>query len=76
MGAASDITFRKTAEAAQRVLNQELAHRMKNTLAMVQAIATQTLRHARTMDEGRIAIAAKLQALARAQDILTQTNFA
>lgn len=76
MGAASDITFRKTAEAAQWVLNQELAHRMKNMLAMVQAVATQTLRQARTMDEGRVAIAARLQALARAQDILTQTNFA
>ena len=76
MGAASDITDRKSAEQAQRVLNEELAHRMKNTLAMVQAIATQSLRQASSLDEGRVAIGARLGALARAQDILTQANFA
>ncbi|KQQ90252.1 HWE histidine kinase domain-containing protein [Aureimonas sp. Leaf324] len=66
---------RLRAEEGQRVLNQELAHRMKNSLAMVQAIATQTLRQARTMDEGREAITSRLSALARAQDILTRTDF-
>lgn len=76
MGAASDITDRKASEHAQRVLNEELAHRMKNTLAMVQAITTQTLRQAASLEEGRVAIAARLSALARAQDILTQANFA
>ncbi|RIX99528.1 PAS domain-containing protein [Aureimonas flava] len=67
---------RQRMEDAQRVLTQEMAHRMKNTLAMVQAIATQTLRQARTMDEGREAITSRLAALARAQDIMTRTNFA
>ncbi|WP_182085950.1 GAF domain-containing protein [Aureimonas sp. ME7] len=67
---------RQQIEDAQRLLTQEMAHRMKNSLAMVQAIATQTLRQARTMDEGREAIASRLSALARAQDILTQTSFA
>jgi len=52
-----------------------MAHRMKNSLAMVQAIATQTLRQSTTMEEGREAISARLGALARAQDILTRTNF-
>lgn len=66
---------RQRVEDAQRVLTQEMAHRMKNTLAMVQAIATQTLRQARTMDDGREAISSRLAALARAQDILTQTSF-
>lgn len=75
MGAASDITDRKTTEEAQHVLNEELAHRMKNTLAMVQAITTQTLRQASSVEEGRVAIAARLGALARAQDILTRANF-
>ncbi|MBB3951845.1 HWE histidine kinase domain-containing protein [Aureimonas jatrophae] len=62
---------RVEAEESQRVLNRELAHRMKNTLAMVQAIATQTLRQTTSMEEGRKAIGNRLSALARAQDILT-----
>ncbi|WP_148640256.1 PAS domain-containing sensor histidine kinase [Aureimonas sp. AU20] len=66
---------RQRMEDAQRVLTQEMSHRMKNTLAMVQAIATQTLRQAHTMDEAREAISSRLSALARAQDILTRTNF-
>ncbi len=37
---------RVEAEDRQRLLNQELSHRMKNVLAMVQAIATQTMRAA------------------------------
>ncbi|SIQ75774.1 HWE histidine kinase domain-containing protein [Bosea sp. TND4EK4] len=75
MGAASDITRAKSAEEAQRVLNLELAHRMKNTLAIVQAIVSQTLRNASSIEEGQVAISARLEALARAQNILTQTNF-
>ncbi|MBB3951035.1 PAS domain-containing sensor histidine kinase [Aureimonas jatrophae] len=70
-----DISALKASEEARAVLNAELAHRMKNTLAMVQAITTQTLRQARTMDEGRTAVAQRLSALGRAQDILTRTNF-
>ncbi|WP_158555180.1 GAF domain-containing protein [Fulvimarina endophytica] len=66
---------RLRAEDGRRLLNQELAHRLKNSLAMVQAIATQTLRQAQSMEEGRDAISARLGALARAQDILTGTDF-
>lgn len=40
----ADITERKDDEAQQQLLQDEMAHRLKNTLAMVQAIATQTLR--------------------------------
>lgn len=70
-----DITDLKAAEEARAVLAQELAHRMKNSLAMVQAIVTQTLRQARTMEEGRTAVGERLSALGRAQDILTRSNF-
>ncbi|WP_062112301.1 HWE histidine kinase domain-containing protein [Aureimonas sp. AU40] len=66
---------RLRAEEGQRTLNHELAHRMKNSLAMVQAIATQTLRQSTTMEEGRKAISHRLSALARAQDILTRSHF-
>lgn len=75
MGAASDITDRKTAEEYQQLLNDELTHRMKNTFSMVQAIATRTLRQASDVEEGRAAISERLGALSRAQDILTGANF-
>ena len=70
-----DITDLKAAEEARAVLAQELAHRMKNSLAMVQAIVTQTLRQAKSMEDGRTAVSQRLAALGRAQDILTRSNF-
>ncbi|ALN75832.1 PAS domain-containing protein [Aureimonas sp. AU20] len=69
-----DITALKEAEEVRAVLAQELAHRMKNTLAMVQAIVTQTLRQVPSIEEGRKSISHRLGALARAQDILTQSS--
>ncbi|WP_102961319.1 sensor histidine kinase [Mangrovicella endophytica] len=71
----TDLRAQKAADAQREMLTRELAHRMKNTLAMVQAISAQTLRSARTMEEGRDAIASRLTALARAQDILTHTSW-
>ncbi|MGW5837841.1 PAS domain-containing protein [Methylorubrum extorquens] len=70
-----DITALKAAEEARAVLAQELAHRMKNSLAMVQAIVTQTLRQTKSMDEARTAVSQRLSALGRAQDILTRSDF-
>lgn len=70
-----DITDLKASEEARAVLAQELAHRMKNSFAMVQAIVTQTLRQANSMEEGRAAVSERLSALGRAQDILTRSNF-
>lgn len=63
------------AEAEQRLLNQELAHRLKNTLAMVQAIASQSLRKV----EDRNAVDAfnnRLRALSMAHDLLLQESWA
>lgn len=70
-----DITALKASEEARVVLVHEMAHRMKNTLAMVQAVVTQTLRQTTSMDEGRQAVARRLTALGRAQDILTRSDF-
>lgn len=64
------------AERRQRLLQRELVHRMKNTLAMVQAIVTQTLRHTDNAKEASNVIAERLKALSRAQDVLTETNWA
>ncbi|MBE7204220.1 MAG: PAS domain S-box protein [Parafilimonas terrae] len=75
IGTVHDITARKRAEEHQRLLTAELQHRVKNTLAMVQAIASQTLRGAADLDEAREAFAARLISLGRAHDILTQASW-
>jgi PAS domain S-box-containing protein len=75
IGTAIDITARKEAEHRQSLLTHELNHRMKNTLAMVQAIGNQTMRTGNSMTEVRSAFNTRLQALGRAQDILTRTSW-
>ena len=62
----------KQNEARQTLLMQELAHRVKNTLAMVQAVATQTLRNAVSLEAAGEALGARLIALAQAHDVLMQ----
>lgn len=61
---------RVEAEERQHLINQELSHRLKNTLALVQSIASQTLRRAGDMNEAREALDARLVALGKAHDIL------
>ena len=65
-----DIAERKRAEALQDLLNHELSHRMKNLLAMVQAIAASTLRGATDVAEAREVLASRLVALGKAHDVL------
>jgi PAS domain S-box-containing protein len=64
-------------EAAERqaLLTGELAHRIKNTLAMVGAIANQTMR-GDSVPDARAAFAARLMTLSHAHDILTKTSWA
>ena len=66
-----NISLQKREQGRRADITREMAHRMKNTLAMVQAIVTQTFRQVTTIEAGREAIAGRLVALARAQDILT-----
>ena len=67
---AIDMTERVSSEHQQHLLNLELAHRMKNQLALVQAIAGQTLRSATDLGEARESLNQRLAVLARAQDML------
>jgi PAS domain S-box-containing protein len=71
---ARDITERKQAEMLQRLLVQELNHRVKNTLATIQAIANQSMRRARTPADFVKGFTGRIQALARTHDLLTQTR--
>lgn len=70
IGAHLDVTERKEAETQQNLLTQELAHRVKNTMAMIQAIASQTLRNAGSIEEAKTMLTSRLDALARAHDLL------
>ncbi len=75
IGVAMDITARKRAEEHQRLLINELNHRVKNTLATVQSVASQSLRGARSPEEARAALESRLLALSRAHDVLTRENW-
>jgi PAS domain S-box-containing protein len=67
-----DITERKQAEEHQKVLIDELNHRVKNTLATVQSIATQTVRTAPTIEAFSENFEARLLALSKAHELLTR----
>ena len=71
----TDITERKRAEEAQTTLVAELNHRVKNILAVVQSVAAQTVRSSVSLENFADAFAGRLQALATAHDILTQTRW-
>jgi two-component sensor histidine kinase len=73
--AVRDVTERRRAEEHQRLLLNELNHRVKNTLATVQSITAQTLRKAGSTAEARMAIERRLIALSRAHDVLTRENW-
>lgn len=57
------------------ILQRELAHRMKNTLAIVQAIVSQTMKHSGNLETAAERISGRLTALSSAQDILTETSW-
>jgi PAS domain S-box-containing protein len=70
-----DITERRRAEERQRLLINELNHRVKNTLSTVQALAVQTLRTTASPEAFRAAFEARLIALSDAHSILTRSNW-
>jgi two-component sensor histidine kinase len=66
-----ETTSKVQAEQQIRLLNAELQHRIKNTLAMVTSIVNQTLRSAVSVPEIREVLLQRLTALANTHDILT-----
>jgi PAS domain S-box-containing protein len=66
-----DISEQKEAEARQKLLVDELNHRVKNTLATVQALAALSAQYASSPDAFQPAFGARLSALARAHDLLS-----
>jgi two-component sensor histidine kinase len=70
-----DAAEHEIVERLQRILLEELHHRVQNTLAMVMAITSQSLRRADSVEHGRQAIESRLLALGRVHDLLLRTNW-
>ncbi|MET3667972.1 HWE histidine kinase domain-containing protein [Caulobacter sp. 1776] len=75
-GVSLDITERKRAEERQKLLVNELNHRVKNSLATVQSIAAQTLRSSASPEFFREAFETRLIALSQTHDLLTRESWA
>src|SRR5450755_237424 len=71
-----DAKEREVADKLQKLILEELHHRIKNTLATVSAIASQSLRTATSIEHGQHAIEGRLVALGRAHDLLLQARWA
>ena len=70
-----DAKEREAADKLQKLILEELHHRIKNTLATVGAIASQSLRHAPNMRDAQHSIEGRLLALGRAHDLLLQVRW-
>lgn len=70
-----DVAERLRAAESQRLLASELSHRVKNTLAVVQVLAAQTLRRAATLAEFGDAFQGRLEALARAHGLVLRAHW-
>ena len=71
-----DISERKRADAQRELLIAELNHRVKNTLAVVQALAHQSFRGSASVDrEARNAFEGRLVALATAHNLLATSDW-
>ena len=73
--AIEDVTARVESEASRETLIGELSHRVKNMLAMVQSIGSQTLRQSVSLEEFKIAFEGRLHALGRAHDLLVAEDW-
>jgi PAS domain S-box-containing protein len=70
-----DITERKEAEQRQKLLLDELNHRVKNTLASVQSVVLQAAKSARNVEEFRHAVEGRILAMSRAHDQLSRRSW-
>lgn len=70
-----DITDRKRSEERQRLLTNELNHRVKNILAVVQSLVMRTLSDHDATAEARDVLLERVQALGRVQELLMRTHW-
>jgi two-component sensor histidine kinase len=70
-----DAKEREAADKLQKLILEELHHRIKNTLATVGAIVSQSLRELPAAEHAQHAIEGRLLALGRAHDLLLQARW-
>ena len=70
-----DAREREASDKLQKLILEELHHRIKNTLATVGAIVSQSLRHVPAAEHAQQAIEGRLFALGRAHDLLLQARW-
>ncbi len=75
IGVMQDITARRDAEERQQLLMRELNHRVKNTLAIVQALALQSRRGSTTPEAFSESFDGRLRTLSAAHSLLTRTSW-
>ena len=75
VGVMLDTTERREAEERQRLILRELNHRVKNNLAVVQAIVSQTMRMSSKPAEAFERIQARLMAISRTHDFLNMSDW-
>lgn len=71
-----DAKEREAEDKLQKLILEELHHRIKNTLATVSAVASQSIRTATSLEHAQQAIEGRLLALGRAHDLLMQVSWA
>lgn len=74
-GASRDLTDRKQAEDFQRLLLNELKHRVKNTLSTIQALTTQTLSTAPDLRSAKDSLEQRIVSMAKAHDLLIASSW-
>lgn len=74
-GVTLDVTDNRRNEEQRILLTAELKHRVKNSMATIQSIAMQTLRHASSLKEATEVLTARMQSLASAHDLLTREDW-
>ena len=75
IGVIADVTERRATEEHRKLLVNELNHRVKNTLSVVQALAQQTFRTDGTEDARVTVFNGRLSALAHAHNLLSNENW-
>lgn len=75
IGVVADVTERRSAEERQTLLIRELHHRVKNTLATVQAIVGSTARTASSIESFYEAFVGRIMSLAHTHSVLTEDTW-
>jgi PAS domain S-box-containing protein len=70
-----DITERRKSDDVRNLLVGELNHRVKNTLAIVQAIVAQTARSSTTVDQFVAGVVGRIQSMSSAHHMLTEAHW-